>query len=46
MKISDHRARESTREGSMVRRQNQLELLEVSEGAEGVLYGPGIDHSM
>ena len=44
--ISDLRARESTREGRMARRQHQLELLEAAESAEGVLYGPGIDNSM
>ncbi|XP_054088254.1 uncharacterized protein LOC128922302 [Zeugodacus cucurbitae] len=42
--ISDLRARESTRDGRMARRQYQLELLQVAESAEGVLYGPGIDN--
>lgn len=44
--ISDLRARESSRDGRMARRQHQLELLEAAESAEGVLYGPGIDNSM
>lgn len=44
--ISVPRARESTRDGRMARRQHQLELLEAAESAEGVLYGPGIDNSM
>lgn len=34
---SDQRAHESTRQGRMIRRQQQLELL---EAAEGILYGP------
>lgn len=44
--ISDIRARESTRDGRMARRQHQLELLEAAEATEGLLYGPGIDDSM
>jgi len=44
--ISDRRAHESTREGRMVRRQYQMELLEAAEGMEDLLYGPGIDDSV
>lgn len=44
--ISDRRARDSTRDGRMARRQHQLELLEANESAEGLLYGPGIDDTM
>ncbi|GBP13217.1 N-alpha-acetyltransferase 35, NatC auxiliary subunit [Eumeta japonica] len=44
--IFDLRARESTRDGRMARRQYQLELLEAAEAAEGVLYGPGIEDSI
>ena len=44
--ISDRRAQESTREGKMICRQHQIELLEAAEGMEGILYGPGIHNSM
>ncbi|XP_077256710.1 uncharacterized protein LOC143894395, partial [Temnothorax americanus] len=44
--IADRRAQENTREGRMVRRQQQNELLEAAERSEGLLYGPGIDDSM
>jgi len=44
--ISDRRAHESTREGRMVRRQHQIEILEAAEGTEDLLYGPGIDDSV
>ena len=44
--ISDRRAQKSTREGRMIRGQHQIEFLEVAEGMEGILYGPGIDDSM
>ncbi|XP_077256704.1 uncharacterized protein LOC143894388 [Temnothorax americanus] len=44
--IADRRAQENTREGRMVRRQQQNELLEAAERSESLLYGPGIDDSM
>ena len=44
--ISDRRAQESTREGRMIRRQHQIELLEATEGMAGLLHDPGIDDSM
>ncbi|CAH2093525.1 unnamed protein product [Euphydryas editha] len=44
--ISNIRARASTRDGRMARRQHQLELLEAAEASEGLLYDPGIDDSM
>ena len=44
--ISNTRAQESTREGKMARRQQQLNILEANDEAEGSSYGPGIDLSM
>ena len=44
--ISDRRAQDSTREGIIVRRQHQMELLEAVEGMEGILYGPKIEDSV
>ena len=44
--ISDRRAQESTREGRMIRRQHQIELLEAAERIKSILYGPGIDELM
>ena len=44
--ISDRREQEGTREGRMICRHHQIELLEAAEGMEGILYGPGIDDSM
>lgn len=38
--ISNRRSHESTREGRMVRRQHQLDLLEAAVEAKGLLYGP------
>ena len=44
--ISNTRAQESTREVRMARRQQQLNILETNDEAEGCSYGPGIDDSM
>ncbi|KAI4476046.1 hypothetical protein M0804_013915 [Polistes exclamans] len=44
--ISDARAQGSTREGRMARRQQQLNILEANDEAEGSSYGAGIDDTM
>lgn len=44
--ISDARAQGSTREGRMARRQQQLNVLEANDEAEGSSYGAGIDDTM
>ncbi|XP_036148055.1 uncharacterized protein LOC118647367 [Monomorium pharaonis] len=43
MRIADDRALQSTREARMLRRQQQLDILEASTSGENLLYGPGID---
>ena len=44
--IAERRAQEATREERMVRRQHQLDVLEVIIEAEGTFYGSGINDSM
>ena len=44
--VAEKRAAESTREGRMKRRQQQIEFLEAASTVEELLYGPGIDDSM
>ncbi|KAI4489725.1 hypothetical protein M0804_003907 [Polistes exclamans] len=44
--ISDARAQGSTREGRMARRQQQLNILEANDEAEGSSYGAGIDDTI
>lgn len=46
MKVADQRANDNTREGRMLRRQRQIDVLETSTMAEELLYGPGIDDSV
>ncbi|XP_067205402.1 uncharacterized protein [Linepithema humile] len=46
IQLSNKRAHENTREGRMLRRQRQIDILEAAVSAEGVLYGPGIDDSV
>lgn len=43
---ADHRAQQATREGRMLRRQHQIDILEASTSTEKILYGLGIDDSM
>lgn len=43
---ADRRTQEATREGRMLRRQHQMDILEASTSAEGLLYGPGIDDTV
>lgn len=43
--VAERRAAESTREGRMQRRQQQIAFLEATSSAEELLYGPGIDDS-
>lgn len=44
--IAEQRAQAATKEGRMARRQQQIDILEAANDAEGLLYGPGIDDSM
>jgi len=44
--LAEKRAAESTREGRLMRRQQQIAFLELATSAEDLLYGPGIDNSM
>lgn len=44
--LAERRAAESTREGRIIRRQQQISILQVASSAEELLYGPGIDDSM
>lgn len=44
--IAEKRAHENTREGRMHHRQHQIDILEATSAAEGLLYGPGIDDSV
>lgn len=46
VETAERRARESTREARMHCRRQQMDLLEASSSAEGLLYGPGIDDSV
>jgi len=44
--LAEKRAAESTRDGRLMRRQQQIAFLELATSAEDLLYGPGIDNSM
>ena len=44
--LVDKRAAKSTREGRLLRRQQQIIFLESATSAEELLYGPGIDDSL
>ncbi|XP_044585305.1 uncharacterized protein LOC123265584 [Cotesia glomerata] len=46
VKVADQRANDNTREGRMLRRRQQIDVLETSTMAEELLYGPGIDDSI
>ncbi|XP_044579116.1 uncharacterized protein LOC123261532 [Cotesia glomerata] len=46
VKVADQRANDNTRKGRMLRRQQQIDVLETSTMAEELLYGPGIDDSI
>ncbi|XP_044581671.1 uncharacterized protein LOC123263182 [Cotesia glomerata] len=46
VKVADQRVNDNTREGRMLRRQQQIDVLETSTMAEELLYGPGIDDSI
>jgi len=44
--LAEKRAAESTREGRLMRRQQQIAFLELATSAKDLLYGLGIDNSM